>query len=450
MTLAGVWAYWPVAVAGHADPAVRAESAAPAKARIRNTAETVAIWGLFLSLPIERILVADIAGFTVRPVYAFMALLVVLNARMIPRSGVAGLVGVGIALAIGASAITSLSTKQTAGYALWGLFTIVFFVSMVGRLRERRDLAETWTRTYVVTAGLWGAFTLLHSLLSFPFDSLAYAYVGDLPRVHALAYEPSFLAFYLVPAFYLSFATAQHYSTAAILAGVIASTSRAGLVGLAVGGVVLLLLARRAVVKKLVICGVAAAFGGGVQLILSRGAYTGFVTSTVNVEEQASIAPRLGTWTDAWDVFLAHPVNGVGIGAYGGGVHELGMALNVSEADIKTTNLWLEVLAELGVMGFASLVALLVIAVLGLWRLRRQEPLALFVITAIVASAAMFAFVQTWWVPYRWIVWILAYSIAFPLVTDRLRSRVDELAPTRNGSRVGATSRRDRAVEDRV
>ena len=143
----------------------------------------------------------------------------------------------------------------------WGMFTIVFFVSMVGRLRERRDLVETWTRAYVFTAGLWGLFTLLHSLLSFGFDGLAYSFVGDLPRVQALAYEPSFLAFYLVPAFYLSFATAQHYSTAAILAGVIASTSRAGLVGLAVGGVVLLLLARRAVVKKLVICGVAAAFG---------------------------------------------------------------------------------------------------------------------------------------------------------------------------------------------
>ena len=56
-------------------------------------------------------------------------------------------------------------------------------------------------------------------------------------------------------------------------------------------------------------------------------------------------------------------MNGVGIGAYGGGVHELGIALDTPDSDIKTTNLWLEVLAELGVIGFASLVALLVIAV---------------------------------------------------------------------------------------
>ena len=143
-------------------------------------------------------------------------------------------------------------------------------------------------------------------------------------------------------------------------------------------------------------------------------------------------------------------MNGVGIGAYGGGVHELGIALDTPDSDIKTTNLWLEVLAELGVIGFASLVALLVIAVFGLWRRRRQEPLAPFVITAIVASAAMFAFVQTWWVPYRWIVWILAYSIAFPLVIDRSRSRDDEQVPTRNGSRVGAMPRPDRALQDRV
>jgi O-antigen ligase len=426
-----------MAVTGYADTAVQSKAPAHVGLRARATTETVAMWGVLLTLPIERVLTADIAGFTVRPVYLFMAVLAVLNVSRIPRSGVAGVVGAWITLAIVASAFTSLAPKQTVGYAAWGMFTIVFFVSMVGRLRERRDLVETWARAYVFTAGLWGLVTLLHSVLSFGFDGLAYSFVGDLPRVQALAYEPSFLAFYLVPAFYLSFATAQHYSTAAILAGVIASTSRAGLVGLAVGGVVLLLLARRAVVKKLVICGVAAAIAGGVQLILSRGAYTGFVTSTVNVEDQASIAPRLATWSDAWEVFLEHPVNGVGIGAYGGGVHELGIALDTPDSDIKTTNLWLEVLAELGVIGFASLGALLVIALFGLWRRRRQEPLAAFVFTAIVASAAMFAFVQTWWVPYRWIIWILAYSIAFPLVTNRLRSRVTEHAPTRVGSRVG-------------
>ena len=410
----------------------RTESAPPvfrrghADVRVRETAEAVAMWGLFLTLPIERVLTADVVGFTVRPVYLFILALIVLNVSKIPRSGVAGVVGAAIVLAIAASALTSLSPKQTVGYSAWGIFTIVFFVSMVGSLRERRDLVETWSRAYVLSAGLWGIFTLLQSLMSFGFDGLAYSFVGDLPRVQALAYEPSFLAFYLVPAFFLSFATTQHYSTAAILAGVIASTSRAGLIGLAVGGVVLVLLAGRAVRKKLVICGVAAAVGGGVELILSRGAYTGFVTSAVNVEEQASIAPRLATWSDAWDVFLEHPVNGVGSGAYAGGVHELGIGLDEPDAQIKTANLWLEVLAELGIIGFAALLALLMIAFVGLWRRRKQEPLAPFVITAIVASAAMFAFVQTLWVPYRWIVWILAFSVAFPLVDGRARSRADE------------------------
>lgn len=405
---------------------VGSDSSEHTETRIRELAETAAMWGLFLTLPVERILTSDVAGFTVRPVYVFMLLLTVLNASKIPRSGVAGVVGAAIVLAIAASALTSLSPKQTAGYAAWGIFTVVFFVSMVGRLRERRDRVETWTRAYVLTAGFWGLFTLLHSLLSFRFHGLAYSFVGDLPRVQALAFEPSFLAFYLVPAFYLSFATAQHFSTAAALAGIIASTSRAGLVGLAVGGVVLVLLAGRTVVKKLVVCGVAAAVGGGVEFILSRGAYTGFVTSSVDLKEQASIAPRLATWSDAWRVFLEHPVNGVGTGAYGGGVHELGMALDVPEAGIKTANLWLEVLAELGAIGFTALLTLLVIAVFGLWRRRHLEPLAPFVITAIVASAAMFAFVQTLWVPYRWIVWILAFSIGFPLVGRRTRSPTEK------------------------
>jgi O-antigen ligase len=121
-------------------------------------------------------------------------------------------------------------------------------------------------------------------------------------------------------------------------------------------------------------------------------------------------------------VFLNHPIKGVGAGAYGGGVHELGVALNVPAGEIKTTNLWLETLAELGVLGLAALLAMLVVAVVGLWKTRRREPLATFLITAIVASAAMFPFVQTLWVPYRWIVWILAVSLAFPLVAQPKRS----------------------------
>ena len=122
------------------------------------------------------------------------------------------------------------------------------------------------------------------------------------------------------------------------------------------------------------------------------------------------------------------PVKGVGAGAYGGGVHELGIARNVPEAEIKTTNLWLETLAELGVLGLTALLAMLVTAVFGLWKTRRREPLATFVITAILASAAMFPFVQTLWVPYRWIVWILAFGLAFPLVARRPRSveRLDD------------------------
>lgn len=401
------------------------------------------MWGFLLTLPIERVLTVDIAGFTIRPVYPFMAVLAVLNVGRISRSGIAGVVGACIAVAIVASAFTSLAPKQTVGYATWGMFTIVFFVAMVGRLRERPDLVGTWTRAYVFTAGLWGLVTVFHSVLSFGFDGLAYSFVGDLPRVQALAYEPSFLAFYLVPAFYLSFATAQHYSTGAILAGVIASTSRAGLVGLGVGGVALLLLAWRAVVKKLIICGLAAAIAVGAQVILSGSAYTGFVSSSVDVKDQASVGPRLATWSTAWDIFLQHPLNGVGIGAYGGGVHALGIALGTTDSAIKTTNLWLEVLAELGLIGLASLVALLVIALVGLWRRRRQEPLAPYVVAAMVASAAMFAFVQTWWVPYRWIIWILAYSVAFPLVAKPLRSRAAERTPRRVESRVGASPKPD-------
>jgi O-antigen ligase len=412
--------------------------------------EAFAVWGMFLTLPIERILVLNVAGFTIRPVYPFMGLLILLNARRLPRAGVAGVVGTAVLLAVFVSAMTTESPRLTTGYALWASFTVLFFVSAVARLRESRELIGFWTRAYVTGAGLWSLFALGQWILSFWVSNLAYSFFGSLPRIHALALEPAFFAFYLIPAFLLSFGTAQYHWTVAGLAAIVLSTSRAGLLGLAVGFAVLMILARRTDAKKVAIAAASAIIAVGLLANFSRGGSLGLSSHQVNkpesiLHERASVAPRLGTWSTAWKLFVNNPVDGVGTGAFGGGLHEEGIAVDVPASDLKTTNLWLEVGAEQGLLGIGALLAWIAVGVGGVWRRRTYEELAPFVLAAALASLAMFAFVQTWWVPYRWIVWVIAYSIAFPSVSVAQEASFDAgESPLKNGETRMTTTRRKR------
>ena len=385
----------------------------------RELAEAVGVWGTFLTLPIERVLVVDVAGFTIRPAYPFMALLIFVNARCIRQAGVTAAVGSGILLSVVISAVTTGNARLSAGYTLWATFVVLFFLSSVGRLRGRRDLVYVWARAYVATAGLWGIFTIGQWIFSFWFPTLEYSSFGSFPRVHALALEPAFLAFYLVPPLILSFGTAQYHWTAAMLAAVVVSTSRSGLLGLAVGLVVLIVLVRGREAWRIAVAAGAATLSVAVLLLASHGSYLGFSSSTgfekpsSVLKDPASVAPRLHSWSDAWKVFVDNPIDGVGPGAFGAALHDRGVALGISEGDLKTTNLWFEILAEEGVLGAIALLAWVVVGLAALWRRLRVEALAPAVFAAAVASLAMFAFVQTWWVPCRWIVWILAYSIGF-------------------------------------
>jgi len=385
--------------------------------RVRDRCETLAIWGMFLTLPIERVLVLEASGFTIRPVYPFMAALIFLHAGRIRHSGIAGVVAGLIVGAVVVSAVTSESPRLTAGYTAWAVIAVLFFVATVGAVRESRDRLEFWVQAYITTGALWGVFALAQWLLSFFVTDFAYAFLGSLPRVHGLAFEPSFFAFYLIPPLLLSLRTVQVRSTGLTLIGVILSTSRTGLVGLVAGGAALTILAKREVAKRMVVAGLALGVALTLAAVVSRGSYLDFVANTVSLDEPESISRRLATWSEAWTVFTANPIDGAGVGAYGGGLHAEGIALGVPEADLKTTNLWLEVLAELGVLGFGALVAWIVIPVAGIWRRRAEDELTSFVLAALLASTAMLAFVQTWWVPYHWTVWIIAYGLAFPLAT---------------------------------
>jgi O-antigen ligase len=143
-----------------------------------------------------------------------------------------------------------------------------------------------------------------------------------------------------------------------------------------------------------------------------------------SLQDDASVAPRLQSWRDGWETYKQAPVTGVGINAFGQAQHDRGASLDWPTSLLKTTNLWVESLAEMGPLGLFALVVWAFTPLPFLARRRRENPLAVPLLAALLASSAMFAFTQTWWVPYRWVPWIFGYALVGSELTRWARARV--------------------------
>ena len=225
----------------------------------RDRALAFAVWGFFLTLPVERAFTVDVLGFTVRPAYVFMAVFLLLSWHELAGGLRAMPTAVLVALAVLVSLVGTFSLRLSLGYTVWAFFVIAFALAAVGWLRADERRLRGWSDVYVVTGGLWGAVAIVQWLASYAFPDLAYAWLGpSIPRVHALTYEPSYFAFYLVPPLVLAVATGRARWGVPVLAALILSTSRTGLLGAVVAGVALLALGDGAVRRK-VLAGLAVA-----------------------------------------------------------------------------------------------------------------------------------------------------------------------------------------------
>lgn len=417
-------------------------SAGQALARAAGTTrvlDAVLIVAFFVLLPVERVVSFDVAGFTVRPAYLCMGLFLLLHVRAIGAGFRAMPTVALVALAIAVSLPLTFDRKESAGYTLWAAFTIAFALAAVGYLRKDTRRIGAWVELYCATAAAWGLFTIGQWFASFADANLAYSWLGSLPRVQALGQESSFFAFYLIPPLFLCLGARRRIWAVPIILALVLSTSRSGLIGMAVGAVVVLLLANRsgriAVAKGALVAAVAFA-ALAVPVVLNYqpvGTVPGAVPPSsgdkaeridkdfVRLGDDASTGPRLQSWEDAVSTYRQAPATGVGIGAYGQAMHERGVSVTVPTSMVKTTNLWLESLAELGPLGLLALLVWTFAPVPFLLRMRDDSRLAVPLIGAIFASSAMFAFTQTWWVPYRWVPWIVAYAVVGAAVSATLR-----------------------------
>jgi len=97
------------------------------------------------------------------------------------------------------------------------------------------------------------------------------------------------------------------------------------------------------------------------------------VTEFATTEADRNVATRLVLWDMSWDMFLEHPLLGVGMGDY-----TIEAEKRLAQRQVRTTvdshNVYLHVLATRGLVGFVPLAAFFVVLVVSLMRVARRHP----------------------------------------------------------------------------
>lgn len=204
---------------------------------------------------------------------------------------------------------------------------------------------------------------------------------GEEGRFQGGVGDPNLLAVGLVPAAILALglATGQRdrrlrWATAAVVAvllvGFAASGSRGGLVGAvatAVAALVLLARRRTTVVAASVL-----------TLVAVGGVLVGFPAAWERSDEVGAGSGRGDLWTVAWHTAGDHPLTGVGLANYpevaGDYVRQVGplRAVDLIAAEPQVHNMYLQMLAETGLVGLLLFVAVIGGCVWAAWRAARR------------------------------------------------------------------------------
>ena len=386
--------------------------------------------------PVENhALTLTVSGASLRPVYAPMLALVILEALRLSRPTLAtalrwtmpvlGLLLVWVVVATAAG----LWPDQSHGYTLWLLATIVFAVAVV-HSTVRVASITAWLNWTVAAATTWALVIIVLLPLSLAVPQLRFGVtLSGLPRIAGPLTEPSFAAVYLVPLVFLAILVRRPVAGTLIAVGALATTSRLGVIGLIAGGVTVgvLMLAQRGVapstarrprawVRPAVIGAVAAA---ALAVAGWRLGYFQFIATAANPNEASSSAPRLQTWHEAAAVARHGFPAGSGPGSYSQVATEIGIPWNGEPA--RATNLPLEVLGELGLIGLIDLALWFAWPVIGAWRRGVPARVRTGVTAGMVALLATSPFFQTWQRPYTWLFWAVAVGAVAAAVRERAR-----------------------------
>lgn len=157
------------------------------------------------------------------------------------------------------------------------------------------------------------------------------------------------------------------FGVAACLAGIIATHSRGGSVGLVAAVVVFALMSRR---KALATAAVIVAAAG--VILFAPKTFWDRNETIAGYQEDASVQGRVQAWQVAFRILRERPILGVGEAAFLEAWSQYA-AIDAGPNRYVAHNLFLEVLGEVGLAGLFGMIGLLVASLWSAWRARNSE-----------------------------------------------------------------------------
>ncbi len=414
-----------------------------------NWPASVALAGLMLTAGMDKALVLELGRFNARAgqlcALALLAAVVAERRRLrraLAAPAPAVLTGLAYLGLCAASAMGSDYPTKSAAYLTWASFDLVVVLLGVfgyAASRERLDFALRWWVGGMALATAMGAFQIGMWLTGRPAPLLSSDTAG-FPRVNGFNYEPAYFALYLLPGALMLMSRFVLLGPRAVKSGLLAlallsaialSTSRSGWVGIGLG---LSLLAARAGARlgrkalgRFAVA--AAALGAALCLVLlawpgMRANAAKMAHMAFDLHEATSTGPRMETMRQALVLVSRSPALGVGFGGYGAYVLAHPELPNFAPPDAKslvTTNLYLEIASETGLLGLGAALAMLAALLRPVWRAARaqrggppdatQAAAEGLLIACMVVFAVLFQFNQTLWRLDVWVLLSLSFSV---------------------------------------
>lgn len=410
-----------------------------------------------LALPLDVVLRSRFLGYNARLSHLLFGLFFLVTLAQAVRSSSWRTVrvpwpAVVFLVAVVASVPASLDPTKTAGYATWAVFDVaVFLVGLPLSFRMYPSLGMRAVGVHLLTAVV--VCEIAFGELAALFDGgprPPSAFVGTVmfPRLQALFYEPAYLAFFLLTpvAVALTWRLAEDgWPRRALIvvtilssATIILSTSRSGWIALVtVYAVAAFVAARRSLRRRWVVREAALLLAAsGLLAAVTMGTWVMAKTDGDPADragalgefalQLASFGSGNGTGDDvglrtSWSalgirVWSEHPIFGVGIGGFGGYVVHQGYVPAIPDPSrIVVPDVWVELLAETGIVGAGAAFALVLWTAITALR-RAAPPLVVgYGVALLVVCFVSLPFNSTFVRLDLWLVLGLATALCSPL-----------------------------------
>jgi O-antigen ligase len=284
------------------------------------------------------------------------------------------------------------------GLGIWKAYIvepILFFTVFLASIRNRRDLMRAWS-ALIASAAVIAAIALVQYATGWGIPEPWQAWPGR--RATGVYGFPNAVGLFLAPALALVIGLAVH------LKKTLATRTRIALWLLA--GLLLAALAAARVEGALV----AAAAATVVLLLFTRWRWWTLLGSLATLAAALAAAPtraiilfqdtsgdvRLALWRGTWNLLMAQPLFGAGLGAFPV-VYDIYRLPSHVELLQYPHNIFLDFWVELGLLGLAWIVAALLTWLLLAWRAYRRGDTLGAVLLGILASVVVYGLVD---VPY--------------------------------------------------